>query len=196
MLHLARWNIHRGDVVAYVIWVQALNQVLCRQKIWVLLHCQHRDLIVEMIDVWHLVKSCSYSQNFVLRDLNLSDAGDACIGTPDWGTVVCDRPSYCLVGHQYRLLLLSPGSACQGLQVFLLLTLVAACVQCTLKVRDVSRWTLKIFGLRFSGSWEPAILMSGWYLACFVSGVKRVTVDFGADISREFDFKNSDIFSR
>ena len=62
------------------------------------------------------MRSCGYSQGFVLRNLNLSDAGGACIGAPDWGTVVSDRPSYCLVGHQYRLLLLSPGSACQGLQ--------------------------------------------------------------------------------
>ena len=62
------------------------------------------------------VKSCSYSQGLVLRSLNLSNAGGACIETPDWGTVVGDQPFYRLVRHQYRFLLLSPGSASQGFQ--------------------------------------------------------------------------------
>ena len=40
------------------------------------------------------------------------------------------------------------------------------------------------------------ILIFGWVLACFGSGVNRVTVDFGADINNELSRRKHDISVR
>ena len=50
-----------------------------------------------------------------------------------------------------------------------------------------------ILGLRTRGSSESAILIFGCVLACALSGVNKVTYDFGADINSELARKNRDI---
>ena len=53
--------------------------------------------------------------------------------------------------------------------------------------------TLSSFELRTRGSSASEILIFGWVLACFGSGVNRVTVDFGAYINNELSRRKHDI---
>ena len=69
--------------------------------------------------------------------------------------------------------------------LFLLLTLLATCTHLVLNEKNVSRYTPSSFGLRTRGSSASDILIFGLVLACFGSGVNRVTVDFGADINND-----------
>ena len=84
-----------------------------------------------------------------------------------------------------------PANAFQML--FLFVTRVATCSRWTLKLKVVSRyiWTLRIFGLRLSGSSAMAILTHGRsWLNCLVSD------GFVAGISNEFASRKEDISSK
>ena len=84
-----------------------------------------------------------------------------------------------------------PANACKTL--FLLLTLLATCIQCLLNEKKVSRYIPSNLGLRTSGSSESAILIFGRVLACAGSGVNKVTDDFDADIKSQFSRRSRDI---
>ena len=80
--------------------------------------------------------------------------------------------------------------------LFLLDTLSATWLLCLVNDSEVSRWTPKIVEHCTRGSCESLMSISGWVLACCVSGVNNVTDDFGAEINRELSFRNAVISSR
>ena len=55
--------------------------------------------------------------------------------------------------------------------LFLMLTLVEMYLQCLWRAMDVSRWTPSIFGLCATSSSESAIIILGWFLACWGKSV-------------------------
>ena len=77
--------------------------------------------------------------------------------------------------------------------LFILLNLLAACLQCLLSEKKLSRYTPSNLGLRTSGSSESAILIFRQVLVCTGSGVNKVADNFGADIKSEFSHRNRDI---
>ena len=77
--------------------------------------------------------------------------------------------------------------------LFLLDTLSATWLLCLLYDSEVSMWTPKIFG-HWTSSCESSMSIFGWVLVWCVSGVNKVTDDFGAEINRELSFRY-EIFS-
>ena len=70
--------------------------------------------------------------------------------------------------------------------LFLLDNFSAMWLICLLNDSDVSRWTPKVFGHWISGSCESSMSIFGLVLAWYVSGVNKVTDDFGEEINRSW----------
>ena len=142
---------------------------------------------MKLVNTGHIVSLGRRPQSRILRCLHLLIARVNCIGAPDWCCIACDRFSQCVVGQQKSLLLLFPGRSRQRFYILSILSILSVTwFQCLWKDKDGPIITPSIFGLRSSGSCISSRVISGCGWNWCVSGVKGVTVDFGAEIKSEF----------
>ena len=138
---------------------------------------QRERLLVKMVNT---SPGCR-SQSHMLCCLYLLKARFTCIGTPNWCSIACDIFPQCVVGQQD-----DPTSASS---ILFLLWILYVYQQCLRKDKDGSIFSPSILGLRYSGSCVSLRVISGCVWNWFVSAIKIVTVDFGAEIKSEFTFR-------
>ena len=125
-------------------------------------------------------------QSRILRCLYLLKAR---VGAPDWCYIACDRLLQC-VGRSAVVSSCPQDDPVRAFSILYILSILSdTLLQCLWKDKDVSIITPSILGLRSSGSYMSSSVISGCIWNWCLSGVKSVTVDFGAEIKSEFSFR-------